>query len=494
MADLTAIRQAEEDYCKANVDYYVAEYVKIEIKDAAEIIQPFRLWPAQAEALQSIVDNRLNIILKARQLGVTWLVLAVASHSLLFKPGFLTIALSRTEDEAKELVRRLEVIFKHMPEFIKEDSKDLAGWDGPRYRKTSLILEIIRPGGISSTFKAFPSGSGAGRSFTADLLILDEWAFQESAEAIWLSTYPTINRPTGGKVIGLSTIDRGTLFERLYTEENNFNKLFLPWWADPRRDQAWYDQTKIDIGDLIIQEYPATVEEALTIPGGSYFPEFKQALHIIPGQPDEVNNRYVAIDYGLDMFAVLFVEVDPKGKPIIYKEIHESDLIVFQAARRLLEAQGSDKITAYYAPPDLWARNRDTGRSTAEIFADHGIPLSVSSAGREQGCLNVKEYLRIYKAKNEQTGEEKETALLQIYEGAAPNLVRCLTKVQKDEKKLNEYANTPHNLTHIIDALRCFCTARPAATKIPPPPVEYSFSVFKPKPDPLGKGGKINVI
>jgi hypothetical protein len=54
----------------------------------------------------------------------------------------------------------------------------------------------------------------------------------------------------------------------------------LPWSADPRRDAEWYARTERDLGPLIMQEYPATVEEALTIPGGSYFPEFKEHIHV----------------------------------------------------------------------------------------------------------------------------------------------------------------------------------------------------------------------
>ena len=87
------------------------------------------------------------------------------------------------------------------------------------------------------------------------MLILDEWAFQTNAREIWLSTYPTINRPTGGKVIGLSTIERGTLFEELYTESNNFNKIFLPWNADPS-EIAGTSAQKSDLGALVMQEYP----------------------------------------------------------------------------------------------------------------------------------------------------------------------------------------------------------------------------------------------
>ena len=42
-------------------------------------------------------------------------------------------------------------------------------------------------------------------------------------------------------------------------------------------------------------------------------------------------------------------------------------------------------------------------------------------------------------------------------EGAAPNLYRCLQKIQKDKRKPNVYAKEPHDLTHDVDSLRCFC-------------------------------------
>jgi hypothetical protein len=360
-----------------------------------------------------------------------------------------------------ELARRLAVIFQHMPEFVSAD-----GRTGIKYNARALSVTLTFKDGQISTFKAFPSAGGAGRSFTANMLILDEWAFQSNAREIWLSTYPTINRPTGGKVIGLSTIERGTLFEEIFTEENNFNKLFLPWYADPRRDAAWYERTKADLGPLIMQEYPATVEEALTIPGGAYFPEFKRHIHIIPFAPITQNRKYVSIDYGLDMLAALWYEIEHMGHVVIYKELYKSGLIVSEAADALKKHNAGDSISVWYAPPDLWNRNRDTGKSTAEIFAQLGIPLMQTSNERGQGCLEIKEYLRPIDQKNEQTGEVTKSAMLQIYEGAAPNLERCLAKIQRDEKHPNEYANDPHELTHIVDALRAFCAGRPAKTRV----------------------------
>ena len=224
------IRANEIEYCKGNVEYFIDTYGHIEDKDADELIQPFEMWDEQRKALHSIMDNRLNAILKARQLGFSWLVMHIAAWLMLCFTGRTVIGLSRTEEEAKELVRRLSVILRYMPELIAEKDSAPAGWNGPVFKATALELTIYFPNEPSSVFKAFPSSPNAARSFTADLIIFDEWAFQQFAEEIWTSAFPVINRPYGGKVIGLSTIERGSLFEEIFTNpDNGFNKIFIPW-------------------------------------------------------------------------------------------------------------------------------------------------------------------------------------------------------------------------------------------------------------------------
>ena len=239
------IRQIEIEYCRNNIEYFIDTYGHIEDKDAAEIIQPFDMWEAQREALRSIMANKLNVILKARQLGFSWLVLHYAAWMLITMEGRTAIGLSQKEDDAKELVRRLGVILQNMPELIQEDKHQEDGWSGPVYVQTALEIKIHFPSGLTSVFTGMPSAPGAGRSYTANLIILDEWAFQQNAEEIWTAGFPTINRPTGGQVIGLSTIDRGSFFEDVFTNpDNGFNKIFIPWYADPRRDDEWYAKTK----------------------------------------------------------------------------------------------------------------------------------------------------------------------------------------------------------------------------------------------------------
>ncbi len=365
--------------------------------------------------------------------------------------GRTAIGLSQKEDDAKELVRRLGVILENMPALIQEEKRQPEGWSGPVFSQTALKIEITFPSGLKSVFTGMASAPGAGRSFTANLIIFDEWAFQPFAEEIYTAGFPTINRPTGGQVIGLSTIERGSFFEEIFTNpDNGFNKIFIPWFADPRRDAEWYENTKRALGDLITQEYPSSIEEALKVPGGAYFPEVNEK-NTISKEPLDENRRvirYVCIDYGLDMFSAHWVMVDSRGHAQVYKEYDSPNKTISEAAGILLGMSEDETIELYLAPPDLWNRRQETGKSAALIFSECGIDLTKTSNDMLSGCLSMKEWLR-----PEESGQSK----LTIYGDSAPNLYRCLQKIQKDKKKPNIYAKQPHDITHDVDSLRCFC-------------------------------------
>ena len=198
---------------------------------------------------------------------------------------------------------------------------------------------------------------------------------------------------------------------------------------------------------------------------GQFFREFKRSVHVIePFQIPEHWNRYIAMDYGLDMFAVLFIAIDTKGKAYVYNEIHKPNLIVSEARQTLKSIMRHYKYKYIYAPPDLWNRNRDTGKSTAELFWEGGLDLTKASNNRIAGWLNVKEWLKIRKVRNEQTGELYEDSDLKIFSNCA-NLIKYLPQLQHDEKEPNDVATEPHEPTHITDALRYFCVSRTAPTK-----------------------------
>lgn len=226
---------------------------------------------------------------------------------------------------------------------------------------------------------------------------------------------------------------------------------------------------------------------------GQFFREFNRNIHVI--DPFEIPlewNRYIAMDYGLDMFAVLFIAVDTKGKAYVYNEIHKSDLIVSDARQTLKSIMRNHKYKAIYAPPDLWNRNRDTGKSTAELFFEGGIDLTKASNDRKAGWLNVKEWLKIKKVKNEQTGEVYEDSDIKIFSNCI-NLVRCLPQLQHDEKDPNDVATEPHEITHITDALRYFCVNHIAPAKVIKKD-EFVMNFDFEKPSYEGYGEEIEII
>lgn len=451
MLSIQEARAMEIEYCREHLEYFVDTYGHIEDKDNKEnIIQPFQMWDAQRDALRSISANKFNAILKARQLGFTWLVLHYAAHMLVTMEGRTVIALSQKEDDAKELVRRMgSVILANMPELIAEEKKAPPGWNGPVYVQNALEIKIKFPSGLVSVFTGMPSSPGSGRSWTANLIILDEWAFQPFAEEIFKSGFPTVNRPTGGQVIGLSTIERGSFFEEIFTNpDNGFNKIFIPWFADPRRDDEWYENTKKAMGDSITQEYPASIEEALTVPGGRYFPEVNEKNTVTKEALSGNVVRYVCIDYGLDMFSAHWIQIDARGHAQVYREYDESNLTPSQAAAVLLSLSEGEEIVAYLAPPDLWKRNQIDLKPGYLIWQEAGVMLTKVSNDLLTGCMYMKEWLKPIDG-----GKSK----LTILDGCAPNLQRCLNKIQKDKNRPNVYAKIPHDLTHDVDSLRYFC-------------------------------------
>ena len=243
-------------------------------------------------------------------------------------------------------------------------------------------------------------------------------------------------------------------------------RIFIPSLVQDNKFLLDYDPNYVKrLDNLPEKERKALKYGDWDIYDGQYFSEFKRSVHVI--EPIEIPkhwNKYIALDYGLDKFAVLFIAVDTKGKAYVYNKIHKENVIVSAAAQTLKSYMRGEEFKAIYAPPDLWNRNRDTGKSTAEIFRDNGVVLTKSSNARIPGWLAVKEWLKIRKMQNEQTGEIEEVSDLAIF-NTVDVLIEYLPAIQHDEKNPNDCSNEPHELTHICDALRYFCVSRVSPSK-----------------------------
>ena len=196
---------------------------------------------------------------------------------------------------------------------------------------------------------------------------------------------------------------------------------------------------------------------------GQYFDEWRPGLHTcepihLPGHW----RRYFAMDYGLDMLAGYFIAVDDGGRAYVYREVCASGLTIPQAAERILAAWSGETIEQWIAPPDMWNRRQDTGRSVAEGFAERGILLTRAENRRVQGWMALKEYLML---------RADGLPGLRVFT-SCPYLAESMPNLLHDSRDPNDVAAEPHEYTHGPDAIRYFVAARPQAAQTPVLPDE----------------------
>ena len=193
---------------------------------------------------------------------------------------------------------------------------------------------------------------------------------------------------------------------------------------------------------------------------GQYFTEWDREKHVCEAFPPSPWWRwYVTMDYGLDMLAALLIGVDEAGYAWVVGEVYEGrdrgegheGLIISEAAEAVRRLAEGKTDTAYLAPPDLWNARQESGKSVADIFAEHGVYLTKTSNDRVNGWLAVKEWLKV------REGEDGIKRPRIRFFPNCRNIIRCLPLLQYDEHRANDVSNSPHELTHAPDALRGWC-------------------------------------
>lgn len=246
--------------CSCSALYFICTYCQIYDAVAREWVS-FDLWDAQERTLKTILNNLLVIILKARQLGLTWLVLAYALWLMLFRPAATVLLFSKRDDEAMYLLgeERLKGMYNRLPDFL---------------RANAILVDSGHEFTLSngSTAKAFPTT--AGDSYTATLAVVDEADLVPDLGRLMRAVKPTIDN--GGQMLLIGRSDKSkpqSEFKRIYRaakrKTNDWIPVFLPWHSHPGRDTEWYEAQKRDIlsrsGSLddLHEQYPATDTEAL---------------------------------------------------------------------------------------------------------------------------------------------------------------------------------------------------------------------------------------
>jgi len=310
-------QMAEFYACAADPAYFIHQYVRIQHPEQGAI--PFHLWGWQEDLLARFQVDRRIVLLKARQIGASELAASYALWLTRFHPSKKVLIISKNDDAATELMTRAAFAHDHLPPFLQGGA---GSFDGCVVSKANMsylefALRDARDGQTyPSSIQSLPATSSAGRSKSASLVILDEWAHQMFDAEIWTGIKPTIEH---GALIGISTAHGlGNMFHKTWVNavaaKNNFTPIFLSWRRHPDRDDAWYAHESSDNEPWQLhQEYPSDPTEAFIQSGRPVFDASYLATHgariaaALPAieqadgltiweQPDPTRHYLIAVD------------------------------------------------------------------------------------------------------------------------------------------------------------------------------------------------------
>lgn len=219
--------------CKDPV-YFIMNYIHILTPKSKQGSSKFDMYDFQKDCVAAFEENRFNVVLKSRQIGMSTLVSSYIIWLMLFHKNRNILIVSIRREDSAELIQKIKYAYENLPQWLKKiaqpKSDNVHTFELDNYSKVSA----------SSTTE----NMGRGKSLTH--LMIDEAAFIEGLGQAWVSAWPTIS--VNGSVIVFSTPNgQGNFFHELYSKsekgENEFNHIKLDWTVDPTRDEKWYNTT-----------------------------------------------------------------------------------------------------------------------------------------------------------------------------------------------------------------------------------------------------------
>lgn len=278
-------------------EYFLNRWVWIEDKVTNRAIK-LTLWPAQAKELSklSLPGPIIIEILKAHQLGYTWIFVAAWELWLsITKTMHQTVINSFREDVGKEIIDRGEFIRVRLPEILYPPLSP----PNQQSRQFNHLDERGVP--VPSTTQVIAATEKGGQSKTPNVLIFDESCQNRFFEQAYNASLPGIMQAEGKVIIISNAIKTApgwpmtrALYQGSIAGENDIVRVFLPWWANPNRsrklvpgmlDGKGQPMTEFKLKTLrtggrnggrmteedFQQRYPETEEEALSAIGGGFF-------------------------------------------------------------------------------------------------------------------------------------------------------------------------------------------------------------------------------
>ncbi len=197
--------------------------------------------PLRANGVQRAFERRRgqrNIVLKARQMGLTTWAAARFFLKTITQPGTLTLEVAHSQESAEEIFRIVHRFLDWLPEALRE---------GPLRTSQSNVRQIVFPE-MDAQYRVVSAGDrNAGRGLTVQNLHCSELARWPGDPAETLAGLQAAMAP-GAELILESTPDGvGGCFHEEWQKapETGMVRHFFPWWLERRYRAEAVDEASL---------------------------------------------------------------------------------------------------------------------------------------------------------------------------------------------------------------------------------------------------------
>lgn len=261
---LPALRKVyREDPAQFIIDWGVT-FDPRNVERGLPTLMPFLLFDRQEEWVHWCVDAWRNgkpgLTEKSRDMGVSWLMVALAVSLCLFNDGVVVGFGSRKEDcvdkrgDPGSLLHKVRTFLEHIPKEFKGDWHE---------RLHSAHMRVEFP--LTKSLIKGEAGTQIGRGDRTSLYFIDESAFLDKPQLVEASLSATTNcRMDVSTHHGPSTWFCQKIMER------RIPVFEFDWTEDPRKDQEWYEDKKNYLDPIIfaqeVERNPFASVDGILIP------------------------------------------------------------------------------------------------------------------------------------------------------------------------------------------------------------------------------------
>lgn len=217
------------------------------VSEGKSAVLAFSLFPKQRDLINKMIwcwhNNKPLVVVKSRDVGASWVAMALLCTLCIFRTNFAAGVASATEvkldrsGDPDTLFYKARSFLEHLPVEFN------AGWS----IETSAYMRITFPQtGSSVTGEA---GDHAGRGGRKAIYVVDESAHFEHPKIIDKNLSATTRCR-----IDMSSVNG--MDNSFYTRAHNaaIPRFTFTWKDDPRKTQAWYDQMCLELDEVVVKQ------------------------------------------------------------------------------------------------------------------------------------------------------------------------------------------------------------------------------------------------